>query len=95
MPIERLQAFYRKYYQPDNAVLVVAGRFDPERAVELVEEKFGPIPRSDRSGANRLFKTYTAEPAQDGERAVTLEISSKKPRISASTIQCTSRRSIP
>ena len=26
VPIERLQAFYRKYYQPDNAVLVVAGQ---------------------------------------------------------------------
>ncbi|MDZ7630032.1 MAG: insulinase family protein [Gemmatimonadaceae bacterium] len=31
VPIERLQAFYRKYYQPDNAVLVVAGKFDGER----------------------------------------------------------------
>ena len=72
VPIERLQAFYRKYYQPDNAVLVVAGRFEPKRAVALVEEKFGPIPRPDRSGANRLFGTYTAEPAQDGERTVTL-----------------------
>ena len=72
VPIDRLQGFYRKYYQPDNAVLVIAGRFDPERAVEQVEEKFGPIPRPDRSGANKLFKTYTAEPAQDGERTVTL-----------------------
>ena len=72
VPIDRLQAFYRKYYQPDNAVLVVAGKFDPERAIELVEEKFGPIPRPDRTGANQLFPTYTAEPAQDGERSVTL-----------------------
>ena len=72
VPIERLRAFYRKYYQPDNAVLVVAGRFEPERAVALVEEKFGPIPRPDRSGANKLFGTYTAEPAQEGERTVTL-----------------------
>ena len=72
MPIERLQAFYRKYYQPDNAVLVVAGRFDPERAVALIEAKLGPIPRPDRSGASRLFETYTAEPTQDGERTVTL-----------------------
>ena len=62
VPIERLQAFYRKYYQPDNAVLVVAGRFDPERAVELVEEKFGHIPRPDRSGTNQLFETYTRSP---------------------------------
>ena len=72
VPIDRLQAFYRKYYQPDNAVLVVAGKFDPERAIELVLEKFGPIPRPERTGANQLFPTYTAEPAQDGERSVTL-----------------------
>ena len=72
VPVERLQAFYRKYYQPDNAVLVVAGRFDPERAVDLIEEKFGPIPRPNRSGANRLYETYTVEPTQDGERTVTL-----------------------
>jgi len=72
VPIDRLQAFYRKYYQPDNAVLVVAGKFDPERAIELVEEKFGVIPRPDRTGPNQLFATYTAEPPQDGERTVTL-----------------------
>jgi len=72
VPIERLQAFYRKYYQPDNAILVVAGRFEVDRALELVAEKFGPIPRPDRTGANTLFDTYTAEPAQDGERTVTL-----------------------
>ena len=73
VPIERLQAFYRKYYQPDNAILVVAGRFEVERALELVAEKFGAIPRPERTGANTLFETYTAEPAQDGERTVTLE----------------------
>ena len=72
VPIERLRAFYRKHYQPDNAVFVVTGRFDPERAVDLIEEEFGPIPRPDRSGANRLFETYTVEPTQDGERTVTL-----------------------
>ena len=72
VPIDRLQAFYRKYYQPDNAVLVVAGKFEPERAIELVEGKFGVIPRPDRTGPNQLFATYTAEPAQDGERTVTL-----------------------
>jgi len=72
VPIDRLQAFYRKYYQPDNAVLVVAGAFESERALELIAEKFGPIPPPDRSGANQLFETYTAEPAQDGERTVSL-----------------------
>ena len=73
VPIDRLKAFYRKYYQPDNAVLVVAGRFEPERAIELVAQEFGPLPRPDRTGANQIFPTYTAEPAQDGERTVSLQ----------------------
>lgn len=72
VPAERLRAFYRKYYQPDNAILVVAGKFDPARALALIKDRFGRIPRPDRSGADRLWTTYTAEPEQDGERSVTL-----------------------
>ena len=72
MPIERLQAFYRKYYQPDNAVLVVAGNFDETLALELVAEKFGPIPRPQRTEDDVIWPTYTTEPSQDGERSVTL-----------------------
>jgi zinc protease len=72
VPIERLQQFYRKYYQPDNAVLIIAGRFDSGRALEVIAAEFGPLPRPDRTGANELFNTYTAEPAQDGERTVSL-----------------------
>ncbi len=74
VPIERLQAFYRKYYQPDNAILVVAGKFDPEKTLRLIEQKFGVIPKPVRSlqNANLLYPTYTAEPVQDGEREVTV-----------------------
>ncbi len=72
VPIERLQAFYRKYYQPDNAQLVVAGQFDTDEALALVVEKFGAIPRPDRTGDMRIYPTYTAEPVQDGERMITL-----------------------
>jgi zinc protease len=72
VPIERLEAFYRKYYQPDNAVLVVAGNFDEARALELVEEKFGVLPRPDRSGEMQIYPLYTREPVQDGERSVTV-----------------------
>ncbi len=72
VPIERLQAFYRRYYQPDNALLVIAGKFDMEKVLELVTKTFGTIPRPDRSGANYIFSTYTTEPTQDGERSVTL-----------------------
>ncbi|MSQ19123.1 MAG: insulinase family protein [Betaproteobacteria bacterium] len=68
VPIERLQAFYRHYYQPDNAVLVIAGRIDAAATLQLVAKHFGPIPRP----ARKLQTTYTAEPTQDGERQVML-----------------------
>ena len=68
VPIDRLQAFYHTYYQPDNAVLVVAGKFDEAKTLALIQEKFGPIARPSRS----LPNFYTAEPVQDGEREVTL-----------------------
>lgn len=72
VPIDRLQGFYRKYYQPDNALLMVAGNFDQELALELVQEKFGAIPAPERTGENILWPTYTREPVQDGERSVTV-----------------------
>jgi len=68
VPIERLQAFYRKYYQPDNAVLLISGKFDEAAALALVQRRFGATPRPARA----LIPTYTAEPTQDGERSVTL-----------------------
>jgi zinc protease len=68
VPIERLDAFYHKYYQPDDAVLTIAGRFDPDRALDLIAKSLGTIPRPQR----KLEKTYTVEPTQDGEREVTL-----------------------
>lgn len=69
VPIGRLQDFYRKYYQPDNAVLTVAGKVDPSETLALIKEYFGKIPKPER----KLYKTYTVEPTQDGERVVTLK----------------------
>ena len=66
--IERLQAFYRKYYQPDNAVLVIAGAFEPAQALAMVEQSFGPVPRPTRV----LEPTYTREAPRDGAREVTV-----------------------
>jgi zinc protease len=68
VPIENLQAFYRKFYQPDNVVLIIAGKFEEPKALALVEKYLGSIPKPDRD----LPNTYTEEPAQDGEHAVTL-----------------------
>jgi zinc protease len=64
--IGRLQAFYRNYYQPDNAVMVIAGAFDPDKALALVAKYFGPIPAPTRV----LPKLYTDEPVQDGDRQI-------------------------
>ena len=68
VPADALRRFYQKYYQPDNVVLIVAGRFEEATALELVQKYWGAIPKPERV----LETTYTQEPPQDGERSVTL-----------------------
>ncbi len=63
--IENLQNFYRQYYQPDNAVLLVAGKFDPAKTIGWIANAFGKIPKPKRS----LPVQWTVEPTQDGERS--------------------------
>ncbi|HLN27040.1 MAG TPA: pitrilysin family protein [Gemmataceae bacterium] len=68
VPITNLQAFYRKFYQPDNVVMIVAGKFEEPKALALVQKYLGSIPKPTR----KLDDTYTEEPAQDGEHNVVL-----------------------
>jgi len=68
VPIDLLQGFYRKFYQPDNAVLIVTGRIDEDNTLALVEKYFGVIPKPER----KLPVYYTKDPTQDGERTVSL-----------------------
>jgi zinc protease len=68
VPVPALRAFYEKYYQPDNAVLVVSGKYDEAQALASIEKLFGSIARPKRE----LTAPYTVEPPQDGERTVTL-----------------------
>jgi zinc protease len=68
VPVPKLAAFYQKYYQPDNAVLIIAGKFDETQTLAWVSEAFGAISKPQRV----LEKTYTVEPTQDGERFVAL-----------------------
>lgn len=63
--IANLQAFYRTYYQPDNAVLLVAGKFDPTSTLATISRLFGAIPKPRRT----LPPFWTVEPTQDGERS--------------------------
>jgi zinc protease len=67
-PIERLRAFYRTWYRPDDALLIVGGRFEERRALELAARHFGALPRP----GTGIPQARTVEPTQDGERSVTL-----------------------
>jgi zinc protease len=68
VPVNRLADFYKKFYQPDDAVLVITGRLDEAKTLQMVAESMGKLPRP----ARVLDATYTVEPPQDGERFVTL-----------------------
>ena len=73
--IPRLQEFYRKYYQPDNATLIVSGKFPREKILPWIAQTYGVIKKPTRV----LPKLYTLDAVQDGERTVTLRRSGGVP----------------
>ena len=56
VPIERLQGFYRKHYRPDNALLVVAGKFDEKKALDLITRYFGALKRPETEARHALHR---------------------------------------
>ncbi len=66
--IERLQQFYRTYYRPDNATLIVSGKFDPVKVRQWIAASFGKL----KKPAMPMPPLYTIDPAQDGEKSVTV-----------------------
>ncbi|WP_066313090.1 M16 family metallopeptidase [Flavobacterium sp. TMP13] len=56
--LEEFKAFNKKFYTPNNAVLVIAGDFDTKKTKEWVKKYFGVIPR----GENIVKKTYEEKP---------------------------------
>ncbi len=69
---ERILAFHRRHYAPDNAMLVVAGDVTAERVRELAERHYGPIPRGGAAPRAR-----PKEPPHRAARRVIL----KSPRV--------------
>jgi zinc protease len=69
VPIGNLKMFYQKYYQPDDATLIVGGKFDEKKTLDWITKYFGKIPKPSRI----IQPPYTAEPPQDGERYVELK----------------------
>ena len=68
VPVVNLRKFYKKFYRPDNVMVVVAGKFEPAEALAHIEKYFGSLKKPNTP----IDRTYTTEPAQDGERTVVL-----------------------
>mgnify|MGYP000700494858 CR=1 FL=1 len=66
--IERLQNFYRTYYRPANATVIVTGKFDPAKVRQWIAAAFGPL----QNPKTELPPLYTLDPAQDGEKSITV-----------------------
>jgi predicted Zn-dependent peptidase len=65
--IDDLKDFYKRYYQPQNAVLVVSGDFDPKTFFDLAKKRFGRIKNQVNIPAPKVV-----EPEQSGARRITL-----------------------
>jgi len=75
--IEDVREFFRTYYVPNNATLVLVGDFDTTEATALVKQYLGRIPRS----AKPVPRDIPKEPPQTKERRVTLEESWPLPAV--------------
>lgn len=64
VPASSLRKFYEQYYRPDNAMLVVAGKFEPATALSMIDKYFAGL----KAPAISMSETYTEEPVQDGPR---------------------------
>jgi len=72
-------AFYRRFYAPENAILVIAGDVEPEEVKALAEKTYGKIEAHDESNKRMRPK----EPPHDTPITVTLE----DPRAGRTTVQ--------
>lgn len=74
LKIEDLKHWYKRFYAPNNATLVVAGDIDAETVFALAEEYFGAIPAQDTP-----IDTLPVEPKQTKPRTITVEAPAKVP----------------
>jgi zinc protease len=75
--IEDVRDFFRTFYVPNNATLVLSGDFDSKEALAMVERYLGRVPKSDKPVPRDIPK----EPAQTKERRVRLEESWPLPAV--------------
>jgi zinc protease len=75
MQLEDVQAFFRTYYHPSNASLVLAGNIETDRAFDLADRYFGSIPGGDKPAP------VTADAALAMEQRLLLEDRVELPRL--------------
>ena len=68
LDINRILAFYKRYYRPNNAILVVAGDITAEKLKPLAEKYYGAIPAGEP-----VTRARAKEPPQQAERRVELK----------------------
>jgi zinc protease len=73
---EDVSDFFRRFYTPNNASLVIAGDFDPKEARQLAEKYFGPLKRGPEVEPVRL-----AQPRLDKEVRLMMEDRVSLPRL--------------
>jgi predicted Zn-dependent peptidase len=66
--VDEVRSFFKTYYAPNNAVVVINGDFDPGQAGDWVRKYFGPI-----SAVEQAPKPDLAEPVQEAEKKVSKE----------------------
>jgi zinc protease len=71
-----LESFYRTYYAPNNITMVVAGDVTPGEILDLAEEYLEDLPAQEPPAEVR-----TAEPPQQGERRVVIEVDAQTPML--------------
>ena len=67
--IDDVRDFYKTYYVPENATLMIAGDFETDTAVSLVNQYFGRVPKA----ARPVPRDIPVEPKHTKEKRVTLE----------------------
>lgn len=76
VPTARLRQFYKDFYWPNNATLMVLGDFDRKAALQTIVKFFGQIPKA----STPFPAVYTKEPPQEGERRFVVKRGSDLPR---------------
>ncbi|MBC3932047.1 M16 family metallopeptidase [Undibacterium curvum] len=68
LSLEQIQKFWKSYYRPNNATLIVAGNFNQERVLASITALFGLISNIEQT----TKEPVTVEPMQEGEREFTI-----------------------